>query len=40
VKVFVMGAGLVGAMVVEVLHAAHDVTVVDLEHPPPFTTNP
>jgi trk system potassium uptake protein TrkA len=29
--VFVIGAGLVGAMVVEALHGVHDVTVVDLE---------
>jgi trk system potassium uptake protein TrkA len=31
VRVFVIGAGLVGAMVVEALHADHDITVVDLE---------
>jgi trk system potassium uptake protein TrkA len=30
-KVFVIGAGLVGAMVVEALHADHDLTVVDLD---------
>ena len=30
-RVFVIGAGLVGAMVVEALHTDHDVTVVDLE---------
>jgi trk system potassium uptake protein len=30
-RVFVIGAGLVGAKVVEALHADHDVTVVDLE---------
>lgn len=30
-RVFVIGAGLVGAMVVEALHAEHDMTVVDLE---------
>jgi trk system potassium uptake protein TrkA len=30
-RVFVIGAGLVGAKVVEALHADHDLTVVDLE---------
>jgi len=30
-RVFVIGAGLVGAMVVEALHDDHDVTVVDLD---------
>ncbi len=30
-RVFVIGAGLVGAMVVEALHDEHDLTVVDLE---------
>ncbi|HSD80611.1 MAG TPA: Trk system potassium transporter TrkA [Solirubrobacteraceae bacterium] len=30
-RVFVIGAGLVGAMVVEALHAEHDLTVVDLD---------
>jgi threonine dehydrogenase-like Zn-dependent dehydrogenase len=31
VRVFVIGAGLVGAIVVEALHAVHDVAVVDLD---------
>src|SRR5262245_49446581 len=30
-RVFVIGAGLVGVKVVEALHADHDLTVVDLE---------
>jgi trk system potassium uptake protein TrkA len=30
-RVFVIGAGLIGAMVVEALHAEHDLTVVDLD---------
>ena len=34
VKVFVLGAGLVGATVVEALHAGHHVTVVDLDPRP------
>lgn len=36
-RVFFIGAGLIGAMVVEALHAAHDVTVVELE---PATLRP
>lgn len=30
-RVFVIGAGLVGALVVEALHAEHEVTVVDMD---------
>jgi trk system potassium uptake protein len=33
VRVFVIGAGQVGATVVEALHADHDLTVVDTEQP-------